>query len=225
MATNQETQARAIQGDKRVKSYQLERRQGVVVAVNNSAQTVDVQLGGDTSTTIPGVATLSNYRAKVGDTCWVDINGPDMLAIDRMGAFGPSVISDAVSAFIDTQESRSSTNYGDLATPGPAATVSISPSGRLLVQVSCWLEANVGKGGGVMGIELSGANSRSTDDREAFLVHGDWTSTDGFVQICASKVTLITGLLPGETTVTAKYKSVSGSSINFELRHLWVLPL
>lgn len=218
--TNPDTQARAIQGEQRTKTPTLERRQGVVVAVNNTAQTVDVQLGGD-STTIPGVATLSNYRATVGDTCWVDVNGPDLLAIDRAGAFGPSVIATAASAKVSTSQTRSSTSYGDLSTVGPSVNVSISPSGRLLVQVSAWVQSNVAGDGGGMGVALSGANTSSADDTEAQIVYIGTANS----LVAASKVTLITGLTPGSTTVTAKYRSLFGGSAEFNLRHLWALPL
>lgn len=212
--------ARAVRGDKPVRSYTLERRQGEIKAVNVAAATVDLTLGGDT-VVIPGVRHVSNYRPSVNDTCWVDVMGPDLLALDRIGAFGPSVISTAAAAFVDTSQTRSSTSYGDLSTVGPQLTCSVSPSGRLLVQVSAWINSNVAGDGGTMGIALSGANVSSADDREAQVVYIGTANS----LAAASKVTLITGLNPGNTTVTAKYKSLFGGSAEFTLRHLWVLPL
>lgn len=212
--------ARAVKGDKPVRSYTLERRQGEIKAVNVAAATVDLTLGGDT-VVIPGVRHVSNYRPSVNDTCWVDVMGPDLLALDRIGAFGPSVISTASSAFVDTSQTRSSTSYGDLSTVGPQLTCSVSPSGRLLVQVSCWAESNVAGDGALMGIALSGANVAPADDREAQVVYIGTANS----LVAASKVTLITGLNPGNTTVTAKYKSLFGGAAEFTLRHLWVLPL
>ncbi len=212
--------ARAVKGDEPVRSYTLERRQGTIVAVDVPNARVDLTLGGD-SIVIPGVAHVSNYRPQIGDTCWVDVNGPDLLALDRIGAFGPSVISTAGSAFVTTSQTRSSTSYGDLSTVGPQLVTSVAPSGRLLVQVSAWIESNVAGDGGTMGISLSGANTSSADDLEAQVVYIGTANS----LVAASKVTLITGLNPGNTTVTAKYKSLFGGAAEFTLRHLWALPL
>lgn len=195
-------------------------RQGEVKAVDVPGQTVDLTLGGQ-SVVIPGVPHGSNYRPTVGDIVWVFSFGNVLLVFDRIGAFGPSVISTASSAFVDTSQTRSSTSYGDLSTVGPQLTCSVSPSGRLLVQVSCWAESNVAGDGALMGIALSGANVAPADDREAQVVYIGTANS----LVAASKVTLITGLNPGNTTVTAKYKSLFGGAAEFTLRHLWVLPL
>jgi hypothetical protein len=92
----------------------------------------------------------------------------------------------------------------------------------LLVQVSAWISTDAAGDGGAMGVALSGANTLSADDREAQVVYIG--SADSLV--CASKITLITGLNPGSTTVTAKYRALQGvATARFELRHLWALPL
>lgn len=194
-------------------------RQGEVKAVNIAAQTCDITLGGQ-AVVIPGVPHNSNYRPTVGDIVWVFSFGNILIVNDRIGAFGPSVISGAQSQYVDIRELRSSTTYGDLSTFGPQLTAPVSPSGRLLVQVSAWAE-NSGGDGAAMGLSLSGANVSSADDREALVVYIGQVNT----LVCASKVVLMTGLNPGNTTVTCKYKSLFGASAGFRIRHLWVLPL
>lgn len=196
-------------------------RQGEVKAVSVAAQTVDITLGGQ-SVVIPGVPHNSNYRPTVGDIIWVKSFGNVLLVEDRIGPFGPSVIATAATDFVNTEESRTSSSYGNLSTSGPSVTVSVSPSGLLLVQVSAWIIMDTNTNGGAMGLELSGANVWSASDLEAEVHVIGLTNALG----AASKVTLIEGLAPGSTTVTAKYRSTTnGSSVSFSLRHLWAIPL
>lgn len=221
-AVDPDRSARVLTGkaDESVRSPQVELRQGVITAVDVPGARVDVNLGGDT-TTIPGVAHLSNYRAKVNDTCWVLVNGPDLLVMDRAGGTGPSVISDAVAANISTDESRSSDTFGDLSTVGPSVSVSVSPSGRLLVQVSAFIECGEADGG-IMSAQLSGANSSSPSVANALIVYIARANTAGG----ASKVILYTGLAAGTTTVTAKYRAAIGNSEGrFSDRQVWAVPL
>lgn len=201
-------------------SFDLGIRQGQVTAIDVPNQRCDITLGGD-AVVIPAVAHVSNYRPSVNDVVWVFTIGSDLLVFDRVGAFGPSVIATAASAFVTADQTRSSTSYGDLSTVGPQLTCSVSPSGRLLVQVSAWCESSVVGDGAAMGISASGANSWSADDLEAQVVYIGTANT----LVAASKVTLVTGLNPGNTTVTAKYKSLFGGTARFRVRHLWVLPL
>lgn len=81
--------ARAITGktDQAVQAPTAELRQGVITAVDTVNQRVDVALGGDT-TSIPGVVHLDAYLPVVGDTCYVLVNGPDLLVLDRHSAPG-----------------------------------------------------------------------------------------------------------------------------------------
>lgn len=204
-----------------LESFDLGIRQGQVQAVDVINQKVDITLGGG-DVTIPAVSHASNYRPHVNDVVWVLTIGNDLLVYDRVGAFGPSIFSTASASFVLTEQARTSSSYGDLATVGPTATVDVSPSGVLLVQVSCWMIMDTNTNGGAMGLELSGANSLSPSDLEAEVFVFGLTNAVG----ASSKVTLIYGLSPGATTITTKYRSTTGgSSCSFSLRHLWALPL
>ncbi len=226
--------ARAVKGadNEAVQTPGIDLRQGVVVAVNNAAGTVDVALGGDTAV-IPGVKHTSNYRPTINDTVQVIVKGGDLYCIDRLSNDGPSVISGAASANVFTVQSRTSTSYGDLATVGPSMQVNISPSGRLLVQVSTRIECIVDgsdAAGGAMGVALTGANVASPADNEAVIGFLDLVcgvAIAGNSTICASMATLLTGLNPGLTTVTAKYRSAGsgGTTVTFWDRQLWAVPL
>lgn len=224
--------ARAIAGGASLLDYpELGMRQGQVVAVDVPNSTVDITLGGD-PTVIPGVKHNSNYRPAVNDVIWVFSLGNDLLVFDRVGAFGPSVIDTVAAGTVAAAQSRTSTSYGDLSTVGPSVTVSVSPSGRVLVQVSAWVEALVDGSsavGGAMGIGATGANTLSAADDEALVVFLDIVcavAVGGNTSIGASQVSLITGLNPGVTTFTAKYRAlVSGETVSFYNRRLWALPL
>lgn len=283
LADDPDRMARAItgKGEETVKAPTLELRQGTISAVNVPSARVDVALGGD-ETAIPGVAHLSNYRPKVGDTCWCLGNGPDLLVLDRAAALGPSVISDAGNALVSASESRSATSYGDLATVGPSLTTTISPSGRALVQVSCFVSIFASGGGGFMGCAVSGASTVAASDTRALYFFTDfnvsvstashshgwsgsvnvnvngsvfsggnpshghgWSGTgsgsvsgsvgsggagsttgsaSGTFQSAASMVILYTGLNPGTTTFTAKYRA-NAATPSFSNRQIWVVPL
>jgi hypothetical protein len=214
--------AKAIKGDDLIEASTLSLRQGQVVTVNVVADTVDITLGGD-PTVIKNVKKISNYRATVNDVVFVLVNGPDLFVLDRIGAFGPSVISTAATNVVSAVESRSSATFGNLTTVGPTLSVNISPSGRLLLGVCCACTSNVSGEGGIMGFFLSGANTTTgVNGWEAFF---NYTGTINSY-VSATKVSLLTGMTPGTTQIQAKYCNINGlGSVSFAGRALWAVPL
>lgn len=146
----------------------------------------------------------------------VDVAGildGDVLSWDATaGLFVPAASAGGAvllaSAVVNTSQTRSSTSFGDLTTVGPQVSVTVPSDGILRVLFGCQLAAN-----GLMGVELSGANTRAASDDEAFYATAAVQGTRELV---------LTGLTPGVTTVTAKYRSVSGASLAFMRRHLSV---
>jgi len=135
VGSDPDRQARAIRKDKPVKVAPLERRQGVVTAVDIPGGTCTIILG-DSATEIPDVIHLSNYIPNVGDTVAVLVQGSDMYVLDRTSNLGPSVISTVDQSSVLTEDSTTSTLYAPMAN-GPSLTdVPVGPSGRLLVQIS-----------------------------------------------------------------------------------------
>lgn len=131
----EKTAAALTDGGATTSSPTLELRQAVITAVNLAAATCSVAIGGD-ATSVPNVHYLSNYKPTVNDTCWVLVNGPDILALDRDGKFGAAAWAGMGSAFVGSTESRSSASYGDLATVGPTVVGTVPASGRIMVCVS-----------------------------------------------------------------------------------------
>jgi hypothetical protein len=225
--------ARAItrESDRAVSAPTVELRQGTITAVDNTTSRVSVALGAD-STAIPDVAHVSNYRPSVNDVVTVLVNGPDVYVLDRVGAFGPSVISGAQVSTISSLQTRTSNSYGDLTTFGPSLTCEISPSGRLLVafttvQYDGSNSVPVGnQRGAVTATAFTGANVISAETQESNGRDLTTVFKDDFQWVSSTKTNLHIGLNPGSTTVTMKYR-VWGSEgdASFSDRSLWVLPL
>jgi len=121
---------------------------------------------------------------------------------------------------VATQESTSSTTYTDLTTVGPEVTVTVGSSGMVLLAMDCYMTGLDTAGvQDFMGVALSGANTVAASDSAAV----SYRVADGSGQgagICR----LLTGLTPGATTFTAKYR-VTGATCQFSNRNLSVIPL
>lgn len=216
-------QARAARRDRPVKSSTPELRQGTVKAVDVPNGRLTCTLG-DAEEEIPFVKHLSNYRPKVDDSCWVLVNGPDLLVLDRTTNLGPSVISDAQSSTIIASDFTTSTLWTTLS--GPALSpVSVSPSGRLLVQVSALLyNLTGGAYGSLMGVLLTSLDidfQVNPVETTSQIIYG----TAANAAFASSKVILYTGLPAGDYAVNSMYLSLNGGGAQFEWRHIWALPL
>jgi hypothetical protein len=215
---------RAENVDRAVQGAELLLRQGVVVGVDVPNGRCSVVIGGDTDNPVPGVKHLSNYRPQVADSCWILVNGYDLLVLDRTTNLGPSVISDAQSATVVASDFTTSTLWTPLA--GPLLNgISVSPSGRLLVQVSALLY-NLASGsyGALMGVNLV----HSTIDFSVPPIETSSQITYGTAAnaaTAASKVILFTGLPAGAYSAQAMYLSLNGGGAQFQYRHIWALPL
>jgi hypothetical protein len=106
-----------------------------------------------------------------------------------------------------------------LATPGPAVTLDVPASGRVLVSVTAGIATSTGSGSGFMSFTMTGANDlpAPTDDSTALNQVGN-----NFQK--ASATFVLSGLAPGSTTFTAVYRTDAGSA-TFRFRSLWAIPL
>lgn len=119
-------------------------------------------------------------------------------------------------AYVATNESTTSTSYTALATAGPAVTVVVGASGMLEVQVAATL-TNSTSAAQYMSFALSGANTVAADDAYSTSISSDSVAT-------SSRTTLLTGLTPGSTTVTAQYR-VAGGTGSFIRRNIVAKPV
>lgn len=116
-----------------------------------------------------------------------------------------------------TLETTTSTSLVDLATVGPAAAITVPASGRVLVLLSADVFNSVAGNFNSMGFALSGANTVAAADA----VQATNGSTSNGTAMTAA--VLVTGLTPGSTTFTAKYR-VNGGTGTFYERRITVLP-
>jgi hypothetical protein len=102
---------------------------------------------------------------------------------------------------VATSESTTSLTYTDLATPGPAVTVTVPASGKALEILTSALHGSTGGATAFMGVAVSGATAVAATDAQALEVAGN-------NEVRASATVLLTGLNPGSNTFTAKYKEL-----------------
>jgi hypothetical protein len=105
--------------------------------------------------------------------------------------------------------------WGDLAAGpvGPAVTVTISSSGRAWVLYGSYTNPIINNTNqscvAYNGFQLSGANTRAPVDAEACIASMSYLSVSGTLSWAGnvSRAVLLTGLNPGSTTFTMKYKA------------------
>lgn len=117
---------------------------------------------------------------------------------------------------VATSQDTTSTSYTDLATVGPAVTVTTGPQALVVVRGAI---SNSGVGSSRMSYEVSGSSAVAASDTQCVGVFG--TAGTG---VLASDASLITGLTPGSNTFTAKYRVSSGTG-TFSTRRIVVFPL
>jgi hypothetical protein len=118
---------------------------------------------------------------------------------------------------VNTDETTTSTTFADLATSGPAVVANVGKSGQVLITIGAGIYT--GTGSKVVSVAISGATTKSPYAAGPTLRKDDAPFTQ------KSSVTYLeTGLTPGATTFTMKYK-VSTGTANFFDRTITVIPL
>jgi hypothetical protein len=127
------------------------------------------------------------------------------------------------SAEVVALENTASGSYTDLTTPGPAVNVVVGGSGVLIVLYGHEAQSPANTQG-FMAFELNGANTRAAVDSDAVYLLP--VTVGGFVVAgYPARAKRLTGLQPGVTTVTAKYRLGLGAAAYFGHRWILVLPL
>lgn len=124
-------------------------------------------------------------------------------------------------ATVATTQSTSSTTFTDLATVGPEVTHVIPSTGSVKVTLTALLiTPDVTFTDAAMSIALSGANTAAAGTYPALRAGSRGLATGVFMD--ASRAFLITGLTPGSTTFTCKYKMSTANAGNFSARNILV---
>lgn len=121
-----------------------------------------------------------------------------------------------VQSYVATLQGTTSVSYTDLATVGPAVTVTIGSTGKALVGIYA-AYSNPSGNFALMAFAVSGATTVAATDTACLQANVTSDVRNGAVVIQS-------GLNAGSTTFTAKYKATGGTA-NFNGRTLWVTPL
>lgn len=128
---------------------------------------------------------------------------------DNLGALQPQ------SAQVSTSETSTSTSYTNLATSGPAVTLTTGT--QALLSISATGSNNTSNASIYMSYAVSGASTVSASDSTALII----SSYTGGIGFSGSAVYLLSGLTAGSNTFTAKYK-VSSNTGSWSNRSLIV---
>jgi hypothetical protein len=121
-------------------------------------------------------------------------------------------------ASVLTFQTTTSTSYTDLATSGPAVTVTTGT--KALVMFGCNMTSTNALAVGRMDFAVSGASTRNPTDDTAFL----YSNATNNAQFAGSRVVTVTGLTAGSNTFTAKYITNTGTE-QFGNRFITVIDL
>jgi hypothetical protein len=126
-------------------------------------------------------------------------------------------VADSVAA----SQVTTSTTYVDLTTAGPGVTLTVPASGRVLVSVTSGMTGSSGAVSCFMSFAASGVNTVAAADANAI------TLASATLQR-ASASAVLSGLTPGNTVFTAKYKREGGGgsgNCTFVNRSIMAIPL
>jgi len=134
----------------------------------------------------------------------------------------PSSAPVSASARVDTQQRRTSDQYGDLTTSGPEVTITTGT--RALVIVSAFMGDTSENGTvGYMSFAVSGATTIAASDNNC--IASQVVNGSSSLRYRQSAVTRLTTLNAGSNTFTAKYRSSAAAGFGFQSREICVIDL
>lgn len=133
----------------------------------------------------------------------------------------PAAIPANSNATVGTSQTTTSTSYTDLATGGPAVTV--TTGSKALVIVTATMANNSSNAYSYMDFAVSGATTRSASDSTAAIVRQTGASSGQNQEIRLSSASVVS-LTAGSNTFTSKYR-VSGGTGTFINREIIVINL
>ena len=126
-------------------------------------------------------------------------------------------------ATVATSQTTTSLSYTDLATAGPAVTVTTGTKALVIITTKLW--QGTANPGAFMSFAVSGATTVSASDIYGVSTEPQAASTYAGV-IRASASTLLTGLTAGSNTFTGKYKTSNASyAAYFQYRDILVIDM
>lgn len=229
-------------------------RQGVIITWDADTAENTVLVGNSVMTNLPILNTSEAAILAAGDVVGILTAGQTWGILGRFTIPGTpeavsgikSITNRIVAAEDPSTGSRNSTSWGDLTgtSVGPSTVSRIGPSGRALAFWSCEMGQTVDGSGFLkwsdkitphVGLALSGANVQSPTDAIALNVNLEHNlagpdQVQSYFWIQAAMMHLYTGLAPGDTTFTMKYRHdgllpSSGNTVRYNARELAIFAL
>jgi len=123
---------------------------------------------------------------------------------------------------VATSQSTNSTTFANLTTIGPSVTITVPASGEVSVTVAAYLTTGAANQSAYMGFDMSGVNTAVATDPRSAVAAATGQLAGGIVGTIMRTFHL-TGLNPGTTTFTTKFRT-SSSTATFAERTIIVEP-
>lgn len=164
--------------------------------------------------------TADQFNTHVRDNLLETAPGKATTASNYFVATGPNAITQRSAQYqsIDNTESRTSTSFGDMTTPGP--TITVNTGTKALVIWGANMRCDTASQFAIMGVTVSGATLISASDTRSVAFQQTATDTGQITQMCWTELYTLN---PGSNTFTCKYRTTAGTSI-FSRRRLTVIP-
>lgn len=124
-------------------------------------------------------------------------------------------------ALIATGQTTTSLSYTDLATVGPAVTLTTMTT--VVVLLTSNLSSSAAGGTGWMSVAVSGASTIGAQDANS-VEYTTPAASPGYAQQFGAAI-LLTGLTAGSNTFTAKYHTTGSNTLTAANRNITVIPL
>lgn len=166
------------------------------------------------------VFTAAQFNTNVRDNLLETMPGKATAAGRFFVSTAPNSIEERVSASAEvlTSQTTTTTTYTDLATSGPAVTV--TTGSNALVFIHAQLQSNSATDEARMSYAVSGATTSAATDARAM-----YTDVAASNENCFGSFQWHSGLTPGSNTFTAKYRSTNAATTaTFLRRRIVVIP-
>lgn len=166
----------------------------------------------------PGIYTSSTRPASPADGLVIYETDTDLVKAYNGSAWATvNPISNVASAQVLPFQTTSSTSYTDLATAGPAVTLTTGTSALVLI-ISGHVGVNTTGPGSSISFAVSGATTIAASDDYRAIQGGD----SGYNTSSITMLTKLTTLTAGSNTFTMKYRQTSASTGEYAYRSITV---
>jgi hypothetical protein len=161
--------------------------------------------------TTPNSSRTTGYLILPAD--WNNTQADLQYLFDNLNTVLP--LASTLGAAVQTQETTTTTSYVDLATAGPAVT--LTTAGHALVTLSCQGFNNTASDSAAMSFAISGATTLAAADNNSVVITSTSNQSGTMVFYVATTA--------GNNTFEAKYRAVTGGTATFLRRNITVMPL